>query len=278
MLLASEQLKQFHDDGYLLVRNVFTGDEVAAMRRRVGEYLSRQREYPSAWVQMEAKVADGSVKVAQETKGYRKLTHITMVDPLFHDMVVQPNFSGILQGCLESKNICAWGSGVFLKQSQTGARQPWHRDAHGYAGLSGTIWSPLMDATVENGCIQVAPGSHKAKVATEDVIAVNAEEEENYHVGRFSHEIRFLEMKAGDIVLWNMRTLHSSDPNLSDSSRWALAVHCVTTEAVLAVSDADRGPHELIAGDHDERTAEAVGCAHCYPNRFAAFAPSGGYK
>lgn len=278
MALTGEQLNKFRDDGYLLVPSVFTEDEVAAMRRRVEEYLTEQRQYPPTWVQLEAKVADGSVKLAQKTKGYRKLTHPTMVDPLFHDMVVQPKFAGILQGWLESENICAWGSGVFLKQAQTGARQPWHRDAHGYAGLSGTIWTPLMDSTVENGCIQIAPGSQNVELSVQDVVALNAAEEEDYQVRRFGHEIRFLEMKAGDAVLWNMRTLHCSEPNLSDHPRWALAVHCVTTEAALALSNADRGPHELIAGRHDEQTADALGCAHCHPDRFAAFAPSAIYK
>ena len=278
MPLTAQQLQKFRDDGYLLVRNVFTEDEVAAMHDRVEQYLTEQLEYPPTWVQLEAAVADGSVQVAEKTRGYRKLTHPTMVDPLFHDMVVQPKFARILQGCLESENICAWGSGVFLKQAQTGARQPWHRDAHGYAGLSGTIWTPLMDATIENGCIQIAPGSQKVELTAEDLIATNAAEEENYHAGNFTFDIRFLEMKAGDSVLWNMRTLHSSEPNLSDRPRWALAVHCVTTEAALQVANPDRGPHELIAGRHDPQTADAVSCVHCHPDRFEAFAPSGTYK
>ena len=261
-MIDSQQVQRFHDDGYLLVRRVYTATQLQAMRERVADYLEGRRPYPEQWLQVEAAVADGVVSVDRPAAGYRKLTMITLVDPLFHDMAADTPLAGILQDCLGS-NICAWGSGIFLKQPQTGGRQPWHRDIHGYDGPAATIWTPLMDATVENGCIQIALQSHQVKAP--DGLAFNAKQEEDHQQGRFEHPVRCLEMQAGDCVIWDMNTLHSSEPNRSDKPRWALAVHCATTEASeqMSARSEHAGPHDIIAGRHDAQTAGRVRCMHC---------------
>jgi phytanoyl-CoA hydroxylase len=268
--LSTRQIDQFDDDGYLLVRNVFSVEDVAAMRARVSAYLQQQREYPAQWVQLEAAAA--SRPQAEQGPGdYRKFSMITVVDPLFGEMVRRPGFAAMLQGCLGA-DVCAWGSGVFLKQARTGGRQPWHRDCHGYAGIAATIWSPLMDATVANGCIQIAPGSHKLEAANNG--RFNAEQELSYQEGRFSLSSKHLEMSAGDVVIWNMKTLHSSAANESDASRWALAVHCVTTQAAIEMvkQHPDGGsPHAIIAGRHDPETAAQARCMHCDRQAFSSW-------
>ena len=48
---------------------------------------------------------------------------------------------------------------------------PWHQDS-GVVNASAddtdmlTVWFPLMDTDVENGCLQVIPGSHRGEVLT----------------------------------------------------------------------------------------------------------------
>ncbi len=56
------------------------------------------------------------------------------------------------------------GEHAILKPPREGAETPWHQDeaywdeSFEYNALS--IWVPLQDATIENGCMQFIPGSH----------------------------------------------------------------------------------------------------------------------
>ena len=55
--LAAEQIEKFRTDGYLLIRRVFSNDEVFIMRNRVDDYPAERRRYPPKWIQLEAKCA-----------------------------------------------------------------------------------------------------------------------------------------------------------------------------------------------------------------------------
>ena len=269
MGLSLDQVRQFHEQGYLLIQRMFSAEEVQAMRERVEDWLEKRRPYPRQWAMMEPAVASGSVQVAHREKGYRKLATVTLVDPVFCRLTTQEKFASVLQACI-GPNVTAWGSGIFLKQVKSGSRQPWHRDEHGYGGPAATIWTPLTDATVENGCMQLAPGSHRHEPCRS-----NKQEEQRYQQDEFDWPVDVIPMKAGDSIIWNMSTLHSSDPNRSDKSRWALAVHCVTTEAAIRTRKAHphSGPNHIVAGQHDPETAQAAGCMHCDQRAFAKFVP-----
>ena len=101
------------------------------------------------------------------------------------------------------------------------------------------------------------------------------EQEQRYRQDRFGWPVDVMPMNAGDWVIWNMSTLHSRHPNLSHKSRWALAVHCVTTEAAIRTRKAHphSGPNHIVAGQHDPETAQAAGCMHCDQRAFAKFVP-----
>ena len=88
-------------------------------------------------------------------------------------------------------------------------------------------------------------------------------------------------MKAGDSLVWDTRMLHSSESNSSEVSRWAVTLHCSTTEAVIEPKKIrpDAGPHELIAGRLDDQTSRQVVCMHRQPQAFADFVlPEDTYK
>ena len=110
---------------------------------------------------------------------------------------------------------------------------PWHQDSHYYngrlpPGLAGgtehmhvvTVWVPLVDATLENGCLWVLPGSHRWGFLERDW-------DENDKV-RLADGVEQrgtptpLPMKAGDVALLTNLTIHASKPNRTDRVRWSL--------------------------------------------------------
>ena len=101
---------------------------------------------------------------------------------------------------------------------------PWHQDlAYLRSDAEHTLimnfWIPLVDATAENGCVEVIPGSHRWGLLPHERIR-------NYH------GIPDDKLPAGSIVtcpvpvggalLLQHKTVHRSIPNRSDHVRWSL--------------------------------------------------------
>ncbi len=80
-----------------------------------------------------------------------------------------------------------------------------------------TAWIAISDATVENGCLSVVPGSHKTGLTTHcmtnGVTIPDALIDEA--------NVLPIPIKRGGILFMHRRTQHSSTPNKSNSIRWS---------------------------------------------------------
>jgi phytanoyl-CoA hydroxylase len=96
-------------------------------------------------------------------------------------------------------------------------RVPWHQDngvilPEADDATILTVWLPLLDATVENGCLAVIPRSHKAGLEahcpTPNGLRIPAP---------FVPEERAqpVPMRAGSVLLMTQRTIHSSLDNMT---------------------------------------------------------------
>ncbi len=86
-----------------------------------------------------------------------------------------------------------------------------------------SVWVAVLDATVENGCLQVVPGSHRGDLA---VHCNYNEEKKQYAQINIPDKLVApnhlpLPMKAGDVLFFHKKLMHSSLPNTSDGIRWS---------------------------------------------------------
>jgi hypothetical protein len=97
----------------------------------------------------------------------------------------------------------------------------WHQDVWYVRGSADTVtaWIPLQDTTYLNGCLLVMPGSHLLGNLDHDVTVLG---KRHFPSGVFDREVRYVEMHAGDLLLFHSRLLHSSGLNLSSSIRFAV--------------------------------------------------------
>ena len=118
---------------------------------------------------------------------------------------------------------------LMQKEAKSGGAWEWHQD-YGYWYDDGFLTDDMASCYValdparrENGCLMVSPGTHKygrlrhGKVGEQvgaDMTRVNTLLEK--------HEIVYVELEPGDAVFFHSNLLHSSNPNLSDFSRWGL--------------------------------------------------------
>ena len=112
---------------------------------------------------------------------------------------------------------------------------PWHQD-NGYLDetalhtLMPTAWIPLIDATVENGCMQVVSGGHsKGITATHTCCAgptwyvdLAEEEIENTLGCDLKNDVVDCPVPFGGMLLINNCIPHRSLPNVSNNIRWSM--------------------------------------------------------
>ena len=93
------------------------------------------------------------------------------------------------------------------------------------------FWVALEDATVNNGCLFVASGSHKGPLRKLFTKKNNKMEMITLNESPFEKTDTALEVKKGALVLLHGRLAHYSSENKSDKSRHAYTLHVIDGKA-----------------------------------------------
>jgi ectoine hydroxylase-related dioxygenase (phytanoyl-CoA dioxygenase family) len=113
---------------------------------------------------------------------------------------------------------------------------PWHQDKSYWPGANAnpviTAWVALVDATHQNGCLQIMPRTHKKQVLAhhaETYSGTGYTEIDTKYTYK-NKEVVALPVKAGSIILFNDRCIHMSTPNNSTVVRWSIDLRYQPTD------------------------------------------------
>ncbi len=98
---------------------------------------------------------------------------------------------------------------------------------------SATVWIPLMDVNKNNGALGVIPGSHRIFNYPRASPSPQAKSLLSDHVFNLFPYVKVVEMKAGEALIFNNKTIHASPPNISGLSRIAAGIGITHEEAQL---------------------------------------------
>jgi len=151
--IKEAQRRQFAEEGYFLLENVFTKAEMDALAEQIETYQRRHEE------RLAQVGAEGISRVGEISF----TSHIAEMDEHVRAFILRPEFVAITTQLLGQDVDLYWNQSVF--KGPDGTKEfPWHQD-DGYTPVEPspylTLWLALNDATTENGCISVLPGSHK---------------------------------------------------------------------------------------------------------------------
>ena len=241
MVLAAEQKRFFEEYGYLKYdRKVLTDEELEAVRQR-SEDIARgtANHVPPRFIQLEEKFreADDDPEANDDPMDrldqVRKMTKLSYFDELFAATVRKPEIVDVIEELL-GPNIKLYTEQLMMKPRFHGTVTDWHQDSPSFPFFlpqkAVSCWVAMDDATVENGCMTVIPGSHKwGPVA-----------KEYKHKFLDEHLVREpvpVEVKAGYCMFHDGLNMHRTGANNTPHRRRGLAIHYIKSETMYLPPD-----------------------------------------
>jgi phytanoyl-CoA hydroxylase len=259
-VLSDEQVAFFVENGYLVLERLVTNSEVEELRRDTA-HLARGG-YPCENLQpLPAELTDD--------EALRRILCIHQphfISPVIEAYVKHEKICGALSQ-ITAAHLPFWDGSVKCMQSMLFVKPPtfqgqaWHQDEIYIPTRDRSLigaWIALDDATVENGCLWVIPGSHKKGYLYPQR---KHEEAEEYDFAPQSYGFDEslavpVEVPVGSVVFFNGYLLHKSLKNRSEVYRRVLVSHYMNAWSLLpwslkdgeSVATADRRSVIPVAG------------------------------
>lgn len=214
-----EHRDRFERDGYLAVENVLTDAEVQELRAsadRLQAHAAGLTDSTDRFL-LKAFGDDGGGRILQQVAEPHELGSEWMT--LARDRRILDVVEALI-----GPNIMLYYSMFMMKPPRQGFAAPWHQDfaffVHNRARLL-ACQVYIDDSTLENGCVNVVPGSHKLGLLNHfrgDSFADHVQGD----VSEFDARAVPVPMRAGGMLIWHALTLHASAPNRSEKPRRAI--------------------------------------------------------
>jgi phytanoyl-CoA hydroxylase len=187
---------------------------------------------------------------------YLCIHHPHKISAVMWRALAHPNIVAVLTKVI-GPNVKAMQSMLFIK-AEGKPGQAWHQDEYFIPTRDRSLtaaWIALDDATIDNGCLWVLPGSHARGVIYPD--REHGDERFDCAIEAYDFPYRDsdavpVEVPAGSIVFFNGYLLHRSLPNTSARGlRRALVDHYMSAESLLPWLPPAEGEHMAKADDRD---------------------------
>jgi hypothetical protein len=235
--MDADQIAAFQRDGYLLLRGFFAPREVADITRWTEELAEAPEEAGRHWVYREASLLDPETRIIQRIENFCPF-HDGFDRLVRHDRLIET------VSCLFGEQAILFKEKINFKMPG-GAGFKAHQDQQAgwstYAPLFITALVGIDASTLDNGCLEVAPGWHKQGLLGEEWRPLD--DQRIAEVG-----LKPVPTEPGDVLLFDSYVPHASAENMTSAARRILYLTY----------------NRLSDGDQRERY---------YRDKFAAFPP-----
>jgi phytanoyl-CoA hydroxylase len=183
------------------------------------------------------------------------------ISPLMLELARLVTLVDVLTGVI-GPDVKMMQSMLFIKSAGKPG-QAWHQDEAHIPTRDRSltaVWIALDDATVDNGCLWVLPGSHRAGILHPVRDHRDPRFDHTKEAHGFSHDVAVpVELAAGSALVFDGHLLHRSLPNTSRGMRRALVNHYMSATSLLpwfppigpddSMATADHRDIVMIAGD-----------------------------
>jgi len=214
---TEEQVRDYNNDGYVIVKNFLLGDEVKKLQEiAFDDGIMRQHAFD---------LNDQSGKKTKLTLWYTPGNDTYGLLSKSRRMVESAD--RLMDG---DSRVCHFHSKLMQKEPKVGGAWEWHQD-YGYWYKNEFLFPDQMisimiaitDANKANGCLQVIKGTHKMGRIEHGFSGEQVGASQHYvELALKTKELVYVEINAGDALFFHPNLLHRSEANLSDMPRWSL--------------------------------------------------------
>ena len=207
--LSPEQIKSFDENGYAIVEDAFTSEEIEKVLEKIDPFEFNVTEA--------LKGLDGGKFFISRAEEITFTTHLVTQSEELKEFSKHEVFTGICKDLVGDNVRLYWDQAVYKKPG-TKDEFPWHQD-NGYTFIEPqaylTCWVALTDTDETNGCPCVMPGLHKKGTLHHETTDIG------YEIPLDSSDSVTLPLKAGSIAVFSSLTPHRTGPNLNEDIRKA---------------------------------------------------------
>ena len=207
--LSPEQIKSFDENGYTIVEDAFTSEEIEKVLEKIDPFEFNVTEA--------LKGLDGGKFFISRAEEITFTTHLVTQSEELKEFSKHEVFTGICKDLVGDNVRLYWDQAVYKKPG-TKDEFPWHQD-NGYTFIEPqaylTCWVALTDTDETNGCPCVMPGLHKKGTLHHETTDIG------YEIPLDSSDSVTLPLKAGSIAVFSSLTPHRTGPNLNENIRKA---------------------------------------------------------
>ena len=238
--LTEDQVAAYHRDGYLAVPDLIDAGRIAELRAVTEEFVARSRS-----VSRGDRVFDLDPRHTAERPVLRRIKNPADNHPVYRWVAVDSPIPAIVAELI-GPDVKLHHSKLNLKGERVGAPVEWHQDGAFYPHTNDDVLAVgllLDDATPENGCLAVLPGSHRGPVydhyeGDRFTGAINGEDLRRLDLAR----AQLLPLPAGSIHIHHYRAVHGSAENTSDAPRRLLINSYSAADAIPLTPDTQHSP------------------------------------
>jgi phytanoyl-CoA hydroxylase len=239
--LSEQQLKQYEEDGFLLVPRLFQAEKLSGIVEWLTDLAANRDEYKKRYPKFQVvKEADAGIS-EHPLEAVRKLGKLQFIPEAMDFFGTESAPAAIASQIVGDAELRIPYCFSFAKPAFHGSEVLWHQDQMLWPIWTPTVttcWVAIDECTTTNGCLQFVRGSQR------DGIIGHIKDEggtEHYIPKDRVPDERVVDMlmQPGDAVFFNAMAWHHSDPNRSAKRRLSFsAVYGSEREFRLAVHNA----------------------------------------
>ena len=231
--ITGDDVAFYRENGYLVVPDALAREEIETLRAETAALCRGERGAVSRLPEASAGDTDDEV-----LDRILCIHHVHRISPIMYDALSHPVLVEALTRVI-GPNVKCMQSMLFIK-SNGKPGQAWHQDEIYIPTRDRSLtggWFALDDATAENGCLWVIPGSHARGVLWPQRVQHDPRFDCAHETFRFPYaddDAIPVEVQTGALVLFHGYLLHRSLPNRANSGfRRVLVNHYMSAESLL---------------------------------------------
>jgi phytanoyl-CoA hydroxylase len=253
-VLAAGQVRQYQEDGFLVLPDFKSEVEIAALRERaleIAEAVDLRSPASIFSTGADSERSDAyfmesgeAIRCFFEPDGrtINKIGHAMHdLDPIFDRFSHDPRLA-VVAGQIGLASPLLYQSMYIFKQPFVGGEINWHQDAAFFDTDPPSVtafWFALEDADRNNGCLWVQPGGHRTPLRQRFVAEGGKAKLHDIDATPWPslEQAAPVEVRRGALVIFNGMLPHYSARNTSSHSRHAYTLHAVEASARYSPSN-----------------------------------------